>query len=264
MKRAAKSRPLLVEEASPEDIFLQPHSDDVCFSLGHFASQRHAGKLLTLFALSYACNDQARREPRYIHATTRQRLREDAAFAAVCGLEADFLEFPDARARGERLFNPRLVPTVARLIHEDLMHALLGPTVGRLLPRKPTLFCPAAIGGHVDHLAVLLTVVHNLPLLTTHYRIVFYEDLYYAADPLRRQRGLTLLHGLLPGFLLHRHKHSLDASAQAVKLDFIHLYSSQLTPETSTLSAYVPADAVYPLPHEALWILQGERHQRPG
>jgi len=40
-------------DASRLDIYLQPHSDDVCFSLGALAHRRRRGLLLTVFSIAH-------------------------------------------------------------------------------------------------------------------------------------------------------------------------------------------------------------------
>ena len=38
--------------ASPLDLYLSPHCDDICFSLGAMAHRRRAGTLLTILPIS--------------------------------------------------------------------------------------------------------------------------------------------------------------------------------------------------------------------
>ncbi len=104
--------------------------------------------------------------------------------------------------------------------------------------------------------AVLLAVLKHRSLLGRHYRLAFYEDLHYASDPVRRERGLGNLKRLLGDALLHRVAWPLDAAQQAAKLRLVRLHASQLTPQINTLAAYTPALGSGAAPHEAVWVLQ--------
>jgi hypothetical protein len=78
--------------ASPMDLYLSPHSDDICYSLGALAHRRKAGTLLTILPLSgyLPRRDEVPRPP--AEQVTRERMAEDARFAAPCNLQLRFLE----------------------------------------------------------------------------------------------------------------------------------------------------------------------------
>lgn len=249
---------------SREDIFLAPHSDDICFSIGNIARKRNAGTLLTVFPVSFYRVDQSLGSPVDIRATTRKRSSEDLAFAELCGLNAIHLDFYDAPARGQQPFDAGHAYTVADLIQDQLIRALIGPRIGLVPEPKPWLFCPSAIGAHVDHAAVLVTIVRNLHFLRTHYHIAFYEDLHYASDPVRRQTGLNILNQLLEGYELKHCWFELGKEAQKSKMQMIHLYDSQLTPAISSIESYTPAASECILPHEALWQIQDDKLHESG
>lgn len=250
-----------------DDIFLQPHADDICFSLGLFARMRQQGILLTVFPLSRFLADPERSARLNLQRITELRLAEDRAFAADCGLRPLYLRHADAGARGEKSFGA-VAPRHVAAIEQDLLRALLGPALGRATEHKSWLFCPAGVGGHVDHLTVLQVVANNLPILEQHYRIGFYEDLHYASDSHKRREGLSRLHRLLAGQVLSRVRLHLDVRAQEAKMKLVHLYPSQLAPFQRGIATFTPAVShdgdVSPQPHEALWIIQSERHQRSG
>src|SRR5262249_47796818 len=73
-------------DVSSSDVYLQPHSDDICFSLGAFAWRRYHGILLTAFPISgYVALDPDATRPS-ADWVTRTRIAEDRAFAEQCGL----------------------------------------------------------------------------------------------------------------------------------------------------------------------------------
>lgn len=250
-----------------DDVFLQPHADDICFSLGLYARQRRQGILLTVFPLSRYLADPEIRARLDLQRITEVRFAEDQAFSAACGLRSLYLRHADAGARGEKSFGA-VAPQHVDAIEQDLLRALLGPALGRAVDHKSWLFCPAGVGGHVDHLTVLLVVAKNLPILEQYYRIAFYEDLHYASDAHKRREGLARLHRVLAGQVLSRVRLHLDMPAQEAKLKLVHLYSSQLASFQRGIASFTPAvlrdGEVSPQPHEALWIIQSDRHQQSG
>lgn len=251
-------------ECSQEDIFLSPHPDDICFSLGHFAQKRQAGTLLCIFPVSCYRVGKVLRNSVHTRATTRKRLSEDAVFADLCGLVPGYLEFYDAMTRGQDSFDIRNVNEIANKIQVSLIHALLGPRIGQLPEPRPWLFCPSGIGGHVDHVATLLVIAKNLPLLRKYYRLAFYEDLPYASDLPKYQKGLVILGQVLGDGMLKRYWFNLDQDAQKAKMGLIRVYDSQLTPEMNSMKVYTPAAMGCDSPHEALWLFQDEMHQLAG
>lgn len=259
--------PVLPGTPDRGDVYLAPHSDDVCFSLGAFAHARQAGTLLTVFPRSGYHVLAGPGAPASIEAVSRMRVAEDTRFARACGLRAAYLGFTAAGARGEPPFDTRRAPEVAERIARPLLAALRGPTIGRApcAPgARPLLACPAGIGGHVDHAAVRLSIIRHLRLLEPWYRIGFYEDLHYASDPRRRAAGLEALRHALAGRRLLRCVAPMDDAAQALKMRLVALHASQLGEQLRSLHAFMPATPRPSPPHEALWMLQPARHQSSG
>lgn len=247
------------------DIYLAPHSDDICFSLGHFARSRGAGTLLTVFPVSGYRAGSRQFVAEEVRSVTRMRMAEDAAFAQACGLAPRWLNFPDAFVRRQPPFDAAPAAMIGRDISHGVLRALLGPTIGRVARHRPWLFCPAGIGGHVDHMALTTLVIGRLDALRPYYRIAFYEDLHYASKLERRREGLKILRELVGGLALERRVVLLgDPPAQSSKMHLVRLYPSQLTPALSSLAAYVPAAEDVGEPHEAVWVFQDDEHQRPG
>jgi hypothetical protein len=109
-------------------------------------------------------------------------------------------------------------------------------------------FCPAAIGGHVNHLAtrtVMLDWARTAPAGT---EVLFYEDLPYAARRKIRWRGVRELKAAA-GRRLRR----VSWGAGPDKLDLINLYPSQHAAPRISLRRFSPW-ALWPIgPHEAVW-----------
>ncbi len=251
----AQQQQVEAEAGDADDIWLQPHSDDICFSLGLLAAHRRAGTLLTIFPVANYIAAGLGSQPAHTEYITQLRLAEDLAFATACGLETRALRFTCALARGDASFDAGPAAAVADSIELELMRALMGPTLGQIPQPRRRLFCPMGIGGHVDHLAVLLVVLRHYPLLAQHYRLGFYEDLHYASDPGRRGRGLQQFAALLQGRAARRQAWALNAAQQTEKLRLVRLYASQMTPQINQIGAYAPAVEAGAPPHEAVWTL---------
>ena len=234
-------------------VYLSPHHDDVCFSLGGLIGRRPGGRLINLFTRSGFSNAQPSDSMQDVGAITRRRTEEDDAFAAACHLNKIDLGLTDAPllGRGAKDLGG---------VQEDCA-ALKGPLLGRLLaiaastPRREqlTLFCPVGIGGHVNHVATMMTVVQALPLLRPRYRVVFYEDLHYASNAAARPTGLMRLAKALGATKATRLMLGFAAQADA-KLALVRLYKSQFESPPETCARYSP-DTGSPMPklHEAVW-----------
>jgi len=247
-----------LEMPNPRDVFLSPHSDDVCFSLACFAHRRQAGRLLNVFSISPYTTDRRLQQADRTRAVTRQRCAEDALFAEACGLTLESLEFKDAMARNEHPFDARQSGGISRTIEEKVLASLVGPMLGMKKSRKPWLFVPIGIGGHLDHVAVLMVILRYMRLLAKSYRIAFYEDLYYASHSASREKAISELNASLKAQQLIRLHLSLELEMQTLKLQMVHLYASQLTENLTTIKAFTPAYNEQSMPHEALWVLQEE------
>lgn len=252
---ADNSRPDL-GTPNPRDVFISPHSDDVCFSLACFAHQRQAGRLLNVFSISPYTADPRQAYAENVRSVTRQRLSEDALFAQACGLTLENLEFKDAMARNQAAFQAQGNAAVPNMIDKRLMGALVGPLLGMANNPKPWLFAPMGIGRHVDHLAVVIVILRNIKLLAKNYHIAFYEDLFYASHAPEREKAITALTATLKQATPKRCRLGLDRDQQAQKMKLIQLYSSQLKDHLNAIQAFTPADTLAATPHEALWVLQ--------
>lgn len=240
------------------DLYLSPHADDICFSLGELVRNRRAGTLLTVFSRSgYLAQPaaQAANSPDQISAI---RSAEDAAFAAGCNLALEPLGLPDARLRGLDSFSLDALASEAEALEPVLLDRLRDLAVRRDGTDRPWMFCPSGIGGHLDHVAIMTVVARNLENLQKIHRVCFYEDLHYASNVLARSVGLRRLAQTLSRFTLLRRDWPLAQSGSA-KLDLLRLYPSQFAVLPTSIDRFTPAIYAGGTPHEAVWVPQRRR-----
>ncbi len=240
------------DEARQPDVYLQPHCDDICFSLGALAYRRHSGLLLTLFPIGDYVASRWRSTYADKDSVTATRLGEDAEFARACGLITDTLNGEDAQACGVGPWNLERLDDRVASIAAPLLDVLARKAAARGAKERPWLFCPCGVGSHVDHLAAFVSVARNYKDLARSYRIGFYEDLHYASDPGLREAGLRRLKAAFRNITLRRHAWPLGDTAGA-KLDLIRLYKSQFENPPRSLKKFTPAADTPEGPHEALW-----------
>jgi LmbE family N-acetylglucosaminyl deacetylase len=164
-------------------VAVAPHPDDVAESAGGFVrrlAERWAVTVVTVFCESTWAPkiDPARRTAAYV---TRVRRAEDEAYCAALGLQRRELGLPDASLRGYDDDSER-----GPMATTDRVREQVEPGIAAALAafERPFVLCPAAIGGHVDHVIVrdaVLALAGGAPVL-------LYEDLPYAieAPPLSR------------------------------------------------------------------------------
>ncbi len=230
-------------DASPFDIYLQPHSDDVCFSLGAFAYRRHCGILLTIFPISAYVALHPRNTRRTAEWVTKVRIAEDRAFAEACGLNSQLLELRDAALLGHQPFDLGWVEDNLQRIKSPVLNALLTPPPNMPLHGRPWLFCPSGIGGHVDHVAIRMLVNQNYDQLSQRYRIGFYGDLYYASAASVRSVGINNLLQEVRGRQMNRYVFRLGGY-MTKKLALIQLYNSQFRAVPRSIEQFTPAVAL--------------------
>ena len=178
------------EEPDTSDIYLSPHYDDIAFSLGTWVSEHPSGTLINIFTRSaYVAGRDLRTLPAdEVQRISALRRNEDAAFAERHQLTRIELgaEEPSLRGRWWK-DDPAGANDDCGQIDAPLKSLLARLTAGR----GPTrLFCPAGIGGHVNHLATR-TVVLALIETLQQTNVYLYEDLPYASNRFVRRRGLT-------------------------------------------------------------------------
>lgn len=235
------------------DLFLSPHSDDVCFSLGDLARRRQAGTLFTIFSRSQYVAIPRTSVNGSADEITAERLAEDEAFASACGLITESLGLRDAPMRGRLPFALENLAIEAQALEPVLFDQILFLAGRRKPADRPWLFCPSGIGGHIDHVAVMTVVARNIDMLQQIYRVCFYEDLHYASNILARSTGLHRLAQNLPEHTFIRRQWRI---AEAEKLNLIRLYASQFPVLPTSVEQFIPAIYLGQVPHEAVWTVQ--------
>jgi hypothetical protein len=239
-------------DRSPWDVYLAPHADDVAFSIGYFAQARAAGRLLTVFGAS---NHTARPQPTPMSTVDISALRrsEDLRFAQACGLSAEDLGFPEAALRGHHPMDRARADEDMPVFAQPIMEALGRLAAAGPAGERPWLFAPMALGGHIDHAIILYVLGQNRAAIERRFRLAFYEDLPYAADYQYRVTGLVRFRQIFGGKGWRRYVMPLGANL-AAKLGLIGLYESQHAGPANDILPFTPKSALFPRPHEALWI----------
>jgi hypothetical protein len=237
--------------ASAQDIYLAPHNDDIAFSLGHFAKARGKGRLVTVFS-------QSRFTLRpglaglSVQEVTQMRLAEERRFAEICGLTHDDFGLPEAPLRGFAPMDHAKAEQALPALEPAILPRLLALGEPGARQDRPWLFAPVTMGGNLDHVILLLIIVHNRDALMQRFRLAFYEDLPYAAWHVERVRGLARFHAVFGRRGWRRIGFPLG-SGEADKLALLNLYASQHA-DAPSMSRFTPE--LWPLqrPHEAIWV----------
>lgn len=222
-------------------LYLSPHFDDAAFSLGGWIADRPGGLLVNIFTRSeYTWKQRITG----VEAVSAARAAEDAAFAARCGLEMVTLGLMEPSLLGR---DPRdaagLADDVARL------RAPLTELLDARVEADTAVFCPAGIGGHVNHLATRLVAWDWATRRGRQRQMRFYEDLPYASHRRHRGAGIADLKATTAGWTLRRHAWRTGSA----KLELVHLYRTQVDPRWSRRD-FSPL-ALWPLgAHEAVWV----------
>ncbi|THD48091.1 MAG: hypothetical protein E7774_03645 [Bradyrhizobium sp.] len=236
------------------NLYLSPHYDDICFSLGHYA-RNQGGCIVNIFTAGDHVGaplplpvDRAER----IAFVSDLRRREDEAFARAAGLERADLGLPEPSLLGLSPFDcSHLGPDVAR-ISQRIVPFLLDRLPAAGDPRSSTIYCPMGIGGHRDHVATLVSLRGAFDRLSARCTLVLYEDLHYASLRPAREAGLRRAAELFAGYELSSTAYFMDADDAARKMTLIGLYASQ-HPHPPQPRQYTPASGLSAEPHEIVW-----------
>lgn len=222
-------------------VYLSPHYDDICFSLGMTAQRRGGGQLVNVFTTSnYLDGKLAPAEQ-----VTPIRDAEDRAFAEASGLERHNLGLAEATVEG---FHPFDLAGI-----EKEVDALEQPLIGLLQGMAATkIYCPLGVGRHRNHLSVFLAVVKSFATLREKATIYFYEDLPYASCPAPRMEALKRFAYYFPNNSVSRQATILKPDETAKKMALVGLYKSQ-HPQGIRQEEFSPADPQTPVPHEGYW-----------
>lgn len=237
---------MLTNIGADNNIYLSPHYDDIAFSLGAWVAASPGGRLVNLFTRSgYVAGTPTNHWPDAATIARVMVLRraEDTAFSERHQLQRlDLgLDEPPVRKRS---------PWDLGGLADDIAQARAALTgLLEAVPSGARIFCPAGIGGHVNHLAVRTLVIELLPALAGHAEVLFYEDLPYAASSRARRAGLRDLRAALSGRQLRRQAWA----SSAAKLDAVNCYPSQLAEPATSLRRFSPR-TWWPIGrHEAVW-----------
>jgi len=235
-------------------IYLSPHNDDVCFSVGALAS-RTGGELVTAFSASAYVSarldlpaDPAAR----VAAVTDLRRGEDVLFAGAVGLVRHDLGLSEPALYGLGPFDHSGLREEVDELAVRLIPFLLELLSGQAGGSRAALYCPMGIGAHRDHLAMLLVTRGAVRKLAPLCDIYLYEDLYYARNPSARQKGVDVARRVFAGVQLSPIAMPLDRDAVERKLHWIGLYASQHARPPQIVD-FTPASGLSPGPHEVVW-----------
>jgi LmbE family N-acetylglucosaminyl deacetylase len=171
-------------------LFLSPHFDDAIGSCGgiiwRLVSLGHP--VLVLTAFGGLESEQLSMPARVLHEEWKlerpviHRRLEDASACGLLGCHSSFLDFPDAiyrrDARGRHLY-PTFESLRGSLANEDraLAQCLATQLHGYLSDENSVVYCPMAIGGHVDH--VVVRDCGRLLEASRGSTVAYYRDFYY-------------------------------------------------------------------------------------
>ena len=227
------------------NIYLSPHHDDAAFSLGAWISAHPGGRLVNLFTRSASIfNKQA--TAKGVEEVSAVRAAEDVVFAQRLGLERFAFGLDEPKLSGRHSRDITLVGQDIEQLRQPLVAWLDAHA-----DASSVIYCPAAIGGHVNHLATRMVTWEWAVARGRETSLRFYEDLPYASRVHLRRRGLASLRVATAGWRLRRKAWPAGRG----KLDLVRLYPTQLDGEW-TMRRFRPF-AFWPLgPHEAVWAVE--------
>lgn len=180
-----------------EHLFVSPHFDDAVGSCGgtiaRLVGAGHTVRILTVFGglerEPFSLPAKILHDEWKLQRPVMYRRMEDAAAGRLLGCRTSFLHFSDAIYRqggdGQHLY-PTFESLRGPLAREDdqVANRIAAAILERLPSGHTVIYCPLAIGAHVDHVLVRDS---GRALLEQHSSVVFYRDFYYdlesTADP---------------------------------------------------------------------------------
>ena len=247
--------------STEHDVYISPHCDDICFSLGCHVAERGEGTLLGVCSRSKFLGNTAMIEAEkflelsleaQIMFASATRLDEDKKFAERTSLKREYCNLDEATLRDCHPFDPAIVSRdygyMASTVMRHVRDLAVLPVGG-----LPGLYCPIGIGGHVDHLIVRETILENVTELRGLFDIRFYEDLPYACQYDVRRQGLRDFFARVAPFEPQRI--AFPVRMQNQKIDLVGIYASQIDPGPVAIRKYSPALMPFSPVHEAIWVL---------
>jgi LmbE family N-acetylglucosaminyl deacetylase len=173
--------------------FVSPHYDDITLSCGGTVARVAQAGLRAEVTVVFGSEPDPAMPlspfAEHLHAcwgltsgrVVASRRSEEVVAAALLGSNVSFLPFPDAIYRDSHYTSDTALfgePTIA----EDDLPARLAEALGVNDPPESAtqIYCPMAIGGHVDHRH---TFSAGVKLARAGWAVCFYEDLPYALEP---------------------------------------------------------------------------------
>jgi len=235
-------------------IYISPHHDDICFSLGHYASLNR-GDIINLCTHSqYVASETyllGLQEPK-INFVSRLRKDEDLSFVKALNLNRYDLGLSEPSLLGYGSRELDKIEDAVQIVSDALL-PLLKEILSSQAPRPIfNLYCPCGIGDHRDHVASLLTIKNNLRFLSDRCRIYFYEDQPYANDENVRNLGLERLKYLFGAENLRPTIHILNSTDVKNKTELMRLYKTQHKNGVD-ISLFNPKSEYTDQIHEILW-----------
>lgn len=182
---------------------MSPHLDDALWSLGGvlqiLTQAGHSVCVVTVFSET---------------TDTPVRKAEDTEALAAAGCSIEHLDFADAILDGrpvQAVFNESFVPD-ARVV------AMIARRVEAIVPPQATVLAPSGFGAHVDHLTT-----RAVGMALQNRRVVFYEDMPYAARTVR----LANARDFLAARGLQRYTIVVSPPVIARHIELYNLYASQ-------------------------------------
>lgn len=199
-------------------VYLSPHHDDICYSLGALVNQLQRGHLINIFTVSnYLANQNYTKNGE----ATLIRQAEDLEFVTKCDLTCRDLQLADAGITHGNSFDLRDLEIDLDALQHTLIDYLqqLGSSI---------IFCPMGIGGHRNHISTTQSILKNQKDLTQH-TFYYYVDMPYAARADIKDKGLSNFKNLAKdqGYDIVEPAYSNIITDSQSKLDLIKLYASQ-------------------------------------
>ena len=235
-------------------LYLSPHNDDVCFSVGNLVS-RLGGHLVDLFTRSryVAVNMELPGEERArVEFISQLRRREDQLFTEAVGVVRHDLGLWEPPLMGREPFDLTGVEIEANALSARLMPFIYSVLPSEDKPDLASLYCPMGIGGHRDHVSTLLAIRNAFGTLHRRCTVFLYEDLHYASNPRARQDGVQRATSLFAGARLSAIVMPLNADESKRKMQLINLYASQ-HPHVPRIADFTPMSGLASGLHEIVW-----------
>jgi LmbE family N-acetylglucosaminyl deacetylase len=169
-------------------LFLSPHFDDVVGSCGgsvwRLASGGQSVRILTIFGgrelLPFSKVAQQLHRKWSVEQPVEQRRLEDESACHTLGCQSAFLEFSDAIYR-QSADGRHLYPSFGALwgpikIQDSGLIQRITAEVRKHMDSGTLIYCPLAIGKHVDH---VITRDCGRALQVHGSTVIFYKDFYY-------------------------------------------------------------------------------------